>query len=72
MDISDREFERIKNKIKELIQKEPQSLQEIAFQLKTIPEERIISVLRWLEDNDRIHKNEKQQYSWRKQFKLMF
>ncbi len=72
MDISDREFERIKNKIRELIQKEPQSLQEIAFQLKTIPEERIISVLRWLEDNDRIHKNEKQQYSWRKQFKLMF
>ena len=72
MDISDQDFDEIKNLIKALIQKEPQSLQEIAFQLKTTPEERIIRVLRWLEDNDRVHKNEKQQYTWRKQFKLLF
>jgi ATP-dependent DNA helicase RecQ len=72
MDISDQEFEDIKNSIRDLIRKEPQSLQEITFQLKNIPEERIISVLRWLEDNDRVEKNPNQQYLWRKQFKLMF
>ncbi|MEA3478673.1 MAG: RecQ family zinc-binding domain-containing protein, partial [Bacteroidota bacterium] len=72
MDINDIEFEDIKNKIRELVHKEPQSIQEIAFHLKNIPEDKIIKVLRWLEDNERIHKNEKQQYSWRKQFKLMF
>jgi ATP-dependent DNA helicase RecQ len=72
MHISDQEFEEVKNQIRDLIRGNPQSLQEIAFQLKSIPEERIIGVLRWLEDNDRIERNENQQYSWRKQFKLMF
>ena len=72
MQISDQEFEEVKNQIRDLIRGNPQSLQEIAFQLKSIPEERIIAVLRWLEDNDRIMRNENQQYTWRKQFKLLF
>jgi ATP-dependent DNA helicase RecQ len=72
LEINDLEFKKIEKRITILIKDQPQSIQEIVFQLKNIPEDKIIKVIRWLEDNKRITRNEKNQFFTKKQFRLFF
>ncbi len=68
--INDLEFDKISNEISKMIRKSALTLQEIVFDMDGFQEEKVIEVIRWLEEGGQIIKNSDQQYEWRKQFRL--
>ncbi len=50
--------------------KQPHALKELLFIAKNFPEDKVINVVMWLVDNEKVDANERQMYSWRKQFKM--
>lgn len=68
--ISDLEFNEITMQLNIMLESSPQSLQEIVFDFKGFHESKIVKVLRWLQEQNKIYINKNQQYCLRKQFKL--
>ncbi len=71
INVSELEFSKVLEKIKPALKKRPQALNELLFIAKEFPEDKVINVIMWLVDNEKVDVNEDQLYSWRKQFKLM-
>ena len=70
INVSEMEFNEILEKIKPSLKKKPQALNELLFIAKEFPEDKVINVVMWLVDNEKVDVDEKQLYSWRKQFKM--
>jgi ATP-dependent DNA helicase RecQ len=72
MGLNDLEFGRIHDQLEELLHKGPATLPELIFGIKDSNEEKVIKVIRWLEDNGILMRDEKQRYSFRMQADLGF
>ncbi len=70
INVSEMEFNEILEKIKPSLKERPQALNELLFIAKEFPEDKVINVVMWLVDNEKVDVDEKQLYSWRKQFKM--
>jgi ATP-dependent DNA helicase RecQ len=70
INVSEMEFNKILEMIKPALKQKPHALNELLFIAKTFPEDKVINVLMWLVDNEKVDVNERQMYSWRKQFKM--
>lgn len=70
INVSELEFNKILEMIKPALKEKPQALNELLFIAKKFPEDKVINVVMWLVDNEKLDVNEKQLYSWRKQFKM--
>jgi ATP-dependent DNA helicase RecQ len=70
INVSEMEFNEILEKIKPALKERPQALNELLFIAKSFPEDKVINVVMWLVDNEKVDVNERQMYSWRKQFKI--
>ena len=70
INVSEMEFNEILDKIKPALKLKPHALNELLFIAKQFPEDKVINVVMWLVDNEKLDVNERQMYSWRKQFKM--
>ncbi len=70
INVSELEFNKILEMIKPALKEKPQALNELLFIAKKFPEDKVINVVMWLVDNEKLDVNEGQLYSWRKQFKM--
>ncbi len=70
LDISELEFEIILERIKPLLINRPHYLQEIIDKIPEYNEDKIIKVIRWLQDNYKIEANEMNQLKWFSQSRL--
>ncbi len=70
INVSEMEFNEILEKIKPSLKEKPQALNELLFIAKEFPEDKVINVVMWLVDNEKVDVDDKQLYSWRKQFKM--
>ncbi|MDT8392314.1 MAG: ATP-dependent DNA helicase RecQ [Bacteroidales bacterium] len=70
INVSELEFNKILENIKPSLKKRPQGLNELLFVCKEFPEDKVINVLMWLVDNEKVDVNDQQLYSWRKQFRM--
>lgn len=68
--LNDLEFDRVRQRIIELLTPAPLTLPEIVFQARGVGEEAVLKVIRWLEDHDLVRKDEQKRYHWQKQFKM--
>ncbi len=71
INVSELEFSKVLEKVKPALKERPHALNELLFVAKEFPEDKVINVIMWLVDNEKVDVNEEQLYSWRKQFKLM-
>jgi len=70
INVSEMEFNEILEKIKPALKDKPHALNELLFIARQFPEDKVINVVMWLVDNEKLDVNERQMYSWRKQFKM--
>ena len=63
LDISDLEFEKIKKSLENILSEKEMISSEIVNRITDVREEKIIKVLQWLLDNDKIKLTENK-YSW--------
>jgi len=70
INVSEMEFNEILEKIKPSLKKKPQALNELLFIAKEFAEDKVINVVMWLVDNEKVDVDDRQLYSWRKQFKM--
>jgi len=70
INVSELEFNEILEMIKPALKDRPHALNELLFIAKQFPEDKVINVVMWLVDNEKLDVNEGQMYSWRKQFKM--
>ncbi|MCK5856707.1 MAG: RecQ family ATP-dependent DNA helicase [Bacteroidales bacterium] len=54
IDLSQQEFDKVIEQVKPILKAQNCSLQELVFQIKNVDEERVIKVIRWLMDIDKI------------------
>ncbi len=64
IELSELEFDSILQKIKPLLISKPFTMEEIIQEIKNINEDKIINVVQWLLDNDKIVYNQQQKLSW--------
>jgi ATP-dependent DNA helicase RecQ len=64
IELSEFEFDNILQQIKPLLLKKPYSMEEIIHQIKNPNEDKIIGVVQWLLDNDKIIYDQEQKLSW--------
>lgn len=70
LEVSELEFDRIVEAIKPDLLKGPHSLDAIFEMAGAFDEDEIIRVLRWLEDNGKVYRDEQNNFRWSKQFRL--
>lgn len=70
INVSELEFNMILEKIKPALKQKPQALNELLFICREFPEEKVINVVMWLVDNEKLDVDPRQMYSWRKQFRM--
>jgi len=70
INVSELEFNKILEKIKPALKEKPQGLNEILFIAREFQEDKVINVVMWLVDNEKLDVNEEQLYYWRKQFRM--
>lgn len=70
INVNELEFNEILGKIKPALKEKPQALNELLFLARKFPEDKVINVVMWLVDNGKVDVDEKQLYSWRKQFRI--
>ncbi len=70
INVNEMEFNEILEKIKPALKEKPQALNELLFIASLFPEDKVINVVMWLVDNEKVDVDERQLYSWRKQFKM--
>ena len=72
MNISSTEFNQILAKLKPVLITKACFLQELIDRFSEFDEDKVIKIVRWLQDNGNVEVNEKNQLSWRKQLGLNF
>ena len=70
INVSELEFNKVLEIIKPALKEKPQALNELLFIAKNFPEDKVINVVMWLVDNEKLDVSEEQLYSWRKQFRM--
>jgi len=70
LDINELEFDNILEKIKPLLISRPHFLQEVIDKIPEFNENKIIKVIRWLQDNYKIETNDMNQLKWFSQSRL--
>jgi ATP-dependent DNA helicase RecQ len=70
INVSEMEFNEILEKIKPALKERPQALNELLFIARNFPDDKVINVVMWLVDNEKVDVDDKQMYSWRKQFRM--
>jgi len=65
MELNEYEFNIIVEQIKPLLRKKSFTLMNLLIEIDA-EEDKLIKVLQWLQDNDKIKKNENDQYCWHK------
>lgn len=70
INVSELEFNKVLEIIKPALKEKPQALNELLFIANNFPEDKVINVVMWLVDNEKLDVSEDQLYSWRKQFKM--
>lgn len=70
INVSEMEFNKILEKIKPALKEKPQALNELLFIAREFPEDKVINVVMWLVDNEKLDVTEAQRYTWRKQFRM--
>ena len=65
IELSELEFDTVLEKIKPLLKQQPRSIKELADQVKGVNEDKIIKVIQWLLDNDKIMYNKMLELSWK-------
>lgn len=65
IELSELEFDTVLNQIKPLLQKQPLPLRELAENVKGASEDKIIKVVQWLLDNEKITYDKSRRLSWR-------
>ena len=70
INVSELEFNKILEIIKPALKQKPHALNELLFIAKQYPEDKVINVVMWLVDNEKLDVKDGQLYSWRKQFKM--
>ena len=70
MEVTDLEFETVKDQIKELLIEKPRHLYEIVPLISQQEEKKVISVIQWLADNNQIIRQKDEKLEWREQMDL--
>jgi len=65
IELSELEFDTVLEKIKPLLKQQPRSIKELADEVKGVNEDKIIKVIQWLLDNDKIMYNKTLDLSWK-------
>ena len=65
IELSELEFDTVLDQIKPLLRERPRSLKELAAEVKGANEEKIIKVVQWLLDNDKITYDKTRNLSWK-------
>lgn len=63
--LNEMEFDDFVKKIKPLLQQSPMSLEEIMETASPMAEEKVIRIIRWLADNDKIKQDKSHNYFWK-------
>jgi ATP-dependent DNA helicase RecQ len=66
LSLNEMEYDEIVNRIKPHLKIKPASVAELVTAASPFHEDKVIQVIRWLIDNDRIIKNKEGSYSWKK------
>jgi len=66
IELSELEFDIVLKQIKPLLLEKPCTLEEIASKVKNVNEDKIIKVVQWLLDNDKLYYDQQQNLSWKK------
>lgn len=66
LELSDLEFENISEQLKTALHKEPLSLSDLVHSVKQIREDKILKVVQWLMDNEKLKYNDENLLEWRK------
>ncbi|MFO8129824.1 MAG: ATP-dependent DNA helicase RecQ [Bacteroidales bacterium] len=70
LNINGIEFDEIRRQVLTLISANPLTIQEITFEADAWTEDKVVRVIRWLEDSGRIKRNDAQQFMLANQFRL--
>jgi ATP-dependent DNA helicase RecQ len=70
ININEIEFDNVVKQIKPLLKKKPYTLDEIITHIEGSNEDRIINVIQWLKDNDKIYTLKDNSLAWKQQFTL--
>ncbi len=65
IELSELEFDSVLDQIKPLLRERPLTLKEVAQKVKGVSEDRIIKVVQWLLDNDKIRYDTDRRLSWK-------
>jgi len=66
LELSDIEFSSVSNQIKQLLAKEHLTITQLINKIDGIREDKIIKVIQWLTDNNKLVNNKKNLLEWRK------
>ena len=66
LDMSELDFDKVVEQLKPLLSHETKTMDEVIQSVKGVSEDRVISAIRWLMDNDKIGMNEEKGLYWKK------
>ncbi len=72
LDVNEVEFDQIVDKIKPLLNKDARFIQELIDHANQFDEEKVIKVIRWLQDNETLELGKDQRLRWKRQARLKF
>ena len=70
IEINELEFDVVVNKIKPLLHERAYFIQELIELVSEINEDKVLKVIRWLQDNEKIETDDLNRLSWKKQTRL--
>ena len=70
MNLNELEFDQMKLSVKTLLQQKPMTMPELVFEAGSYGEEKMLLVIRWLQDKGAISIDDQMRYTWRKQFRM--
>jgi len=65
IELSELEFDTVIKQIKPILHEKPLTIEEIAALVPNVNEDKIIKVVQWLLDNDKLHYNSQQKLQWK-------
>lgn len=72
LEVNELEFDKILAQIKPMLIKKPCFLQELIDEIENVNEDKVIKVVRWLQDNDKIRVDDLNRLEWKNQLGLIF
>ncbi len=72
IEINELEFNIILEKIKPILKDKPVSVTEIVDTVKGVNEDKVIKVIQWLKDNDKLDVVEESKLYWKRQYRIRF